>query len=121
MITVDISCDSSELCHYLDRLNRAAEKNLAVKEKILSLFEKGGFDFYASSRVLGAFGGGQKIYLLPSPGLMAMVLEAEREAGVAPPQPVEPEDQKAALMREYVAATKTLAGIAQRIDAIGVR
>ena len=40
------------------------------------------------------------------------------ECGYAPPVPVEPEDERAALQREYIEATKVLAHLATRIDRI---
>ncbi|MCL2298367.1 MAG: hypothetical protein FWC38_00815 [Proteobacteria bacterium] len=43
------------------------------------------------------------------------------EAGYAPPQPVEPEDQKAVLQRQYIEATKTLARLVQRIDSMEIK
>ena len=39
-----------------------------------------------------------------------------REAGYADPQPIEPEDERAALMREYVDTAKALAKMAERIE-----
>lgn len=44
-----------------------------------------------------------------------------RELGYADPQPVEPEDERAALQREYIAAVKTLAAITTRIERNGLR
>lgn len=39
-----------------------------------------------------------------------------REAGYADPMPVEPEDERARLMREYVRATRSLEAISRRMD-----
>jgi hypothetical protein len=41
-----------------------------------------------------------------------------QEVGYAEPQPIEPEDEKARLQRDYIAATKTLAAIAHRIGVL---
>jgi len=39
-----------------------------------------------------------------------------RDAGYADPQPVTPEDEAAQLQREYIAATKVMQALAQRMD-----
>lgn len=39
-----------------------------------------------------------------------------RELGYADPQPIEPEDEKAKLQREFIESTKALAKMAQRIE-----
>jgi hypothetical protein len=39
-----------------------------------------------------------------------------RDAGYADPQPIEPEDERAALQREYSASVKTLAAIVARME-----
>jgi hypothetical protein len=39
-----------------------------------------------------------------------------RYAGYADPQPIEPEDERAALQREYVEAAKSMARMAERIE-----
>lgn len=44
-----------------------------------------------------------------------------REAGYADPVPVEPEDEKALLEREFIAAAKSLQSMAERLQRIGVR
>ena len=44
-----------------------------------------------------------------------------RECGYADPVPVEPEDQHAALQREFSQAVKALAAIASRMDRVGLR
>lgn len=44
-----------------------------------------------------------------------------REAGYADPVPVEPEDEKARLEREFIAAAKSLQSMAERLQRIGVR
>lgn len=41
--------------------------------------------------------------------------------GYADPQPIEPEDEKAALMRQFIAATKTMQAITSRMDHVGLR
>jgi len=43
-----------------------------------------------------------------------------RESGYADPQPIEPEDERATLQREYIAAVKTLAAITTRIERNGL-
>lgn len=40
--------------------------------------------------------------------------------GYADPQPIEPEDEKAALMRQFIQATKTMQAITARMDQAGV-
>jgi hypothetical protein len=42
-----------------------------------------------------------------------------REAGYTEPQPLEPQDERAALMREYVQATKLLQTVAARMERLG--
>jgi hypothetical protein len=42
------------------------------------------------------------------------------EIGYAPPQPVEPEDQMAALQREFIAAVEKQGAIADRIARLGI-
>ena len=42
------------------------------------------------------------------------------DAGYAQPQPLEPEDARAALMREFVQATKASAALVRRLEALGV-
>lgn len=44
-----------------------------------------------------------------------------RECGYADPVPVEPEDQHAALQREFTQAVKALAAITSRMDRVGLR
>ncbi|MEI7443288.1 MAG: hypothetical protein WCK28_00220 [Burkholderiales bacterium] len=51
-------------------------------------------------------------------GCHAVVEFFASECGYAPPQPIEPEDERAALYREYVEATKVLAHLAARLDRI---
>lgn len=43
-----------------------------------------------------------------------------RSAGYAEPQPVEPEDERAGLMREYVEAARAMQRIAERIESLAV-
>jgi hypothetical protein len=43
-----------------------------------------------------------------------------REAGYADPLPVEPEDERAALQREFVQSTKSLERMLSRLQALGV-
>lgn len=51
-------------------------------------------------------------------GCHAVLAFLAAECGYAPPTPVEPEDERAALQREYIEATKVLAHLAARIDRI---
>lgn len=44
-----------------------------------------------------------------------------QDAGYAPPQPVEPEDERAALMRKFVAAAEGMKVIAADLQRFGVR
>lgn len=44
-----------------------------------------------------------------------------RECGYADPQPIEPEDERSALQREYIAAVKTLSTIQTRLERNSVR
>lgn len=44
-----------------------------------------------------------------------------REAGYADPQPIEPEDERASLMREFVHASKVFSTILARMDRAGLR
>lgn len=41
--------------------------------------------------------------------------------GYADPQPIEPEDERAALMRQFIAATKTMQALTARMDHAGLR
>lgn len=43
-----------------------------------------------------------------------------REAGYSDPLPIEPDDERARLQREYIEATKTLQSIASRIERAGM-
>jgi hypothetical protein len=54
-------------------------------------------------------------------GSMAVMRWMAHDAGFAEPVPVEPEDERAKLQRDYIEATKMLAQIANRIDSIPVR
>lgn len=49
-------------------------------------------------------------------GCHAGMLFFAREAGYSDPQPIEPADERAQLMREYVEAAKSLSKMAQRIE-----
>jgi hypothetical protein len=44
-----------------------------------------------------------------------------RDLGYEDARPVEPADEQAALMRDYIAATKQLKGLAERIEARNIR
>lgn len=39
-----------------------------------------------------------------------------QDSGYAPPQPIEPEDERAALQRQFVQAAKAMEGITQRLE-----
>ena len=54
-------------------------------------------------------------------GCHAAMAYISRECGYADPQPIEPEDERAELQREYIAAVKTLAAITTRIERNGLR
>jgi hypothetical protein len=54
-------------------------------------------------------------------GSLAVMRWMAHDAGFAEPIPVEPEDERAKLQRDYIEATKMLAQIANRIDSIPVR
>lgn len=41
--------------------------------------------------------------------------------GYADPQPIDPDDEKAALMRQFIAATKTMQALTSRMDNAGLR
>ena len=41
-------------------------------------------------------------------------------AGYAPPQPIEPEDEQAALMRQFIEAQKGMANIAKQMERAGL-
>lgn len=49
-------------------------------------------------------------------GCHAAIQHIAAECGYAPPVPVDPEDARAALLRDYIEATKTLAKLAERIE-----
>lgn len=51
-------------------------------------------------------------------GCHAVLAFMAAECGYAPPQPVEPEDERAALQREYIEAVKVLAVLSTRLDRI---
>lgn len=44
-----------------------------------------------------------------------------RECGYSDPQPIEPEDEKAKLMRDFIAAQKVMSAIASRLENVGLR
>lgn len=48
-------------------------------------------------------------------GCHAVMIYMSRECGYAEPSPVEPEDEKARLQREYIEATKAIVAIGNRI------
>ena len=54
-------------------------------------------------------------------GCHAAMAYIARECGYADPQPIEPEDERATLQREYIAAVKTLSAITTRIERNGLR
>ena len=43
-----------------------------------------------------------------------------RETGYADPQPIEPDDEKARLQREYIEATKMMSKLAERMQRVGM-
>jgi len=51
---------------------------------------------------------------------MSLLLFLAREAGYADPQPVEPEDERAKLQREYIEATKAMQRLAGRMERAGM-
>jgi len=53
-------------------------------------------------------------------GCHAAMAYITRECGYADPQPIEPEDERATLQREYIAAVKTLSAIQTRLERNGV-
>lgn len=53
-------------------------------------------------------------------GCHAAMAYIARECGYAEPQPIEPEDERATLQREYIAAVKTLSAIQTRLERNGV-
>lgn len=65
----------------------------------------------------------QVLYLLAAGrqvGCHAAMNYLAREAGYSDPLPVEPEDERARLQREYIEATKMLQTIAGRIERAGM-
>lgn len=44
-----------------------------------------------------------------------------RESGYADPTPIEPEDERARLEREFIDAAKTVQAIAERMQRVGIR
>lgn len=48
-------------------------------------------------------------------GCHAVMLYLARECGYSDPTPIEPEDEKAALQRQYIEAVKTMADIMRRV------
>lgn len=44
-----------------------------------------------------------------------------QDAGYAPPVAIEPEDERAALMREFVQASKGFTGLVARMDRVGLK
>lgn len=55
-----------------------------------------------------------------SAGVHVLAAFEMRDAGYAEPQPVEPEDERAALQREFVQSTKSLEKMLARLQALGV-
>lgn len=76
----------------LDCLNPDRKEKLCLDQALLILRE---------SRVAGCHAG------------MAFIT---RHAGYADPQPIEPEDERAALQRDYIAAVNSLRAITQRLE-----
>lgn len=44
-----------------------------------------------------------------------------RESGYADPSPIEPEDERARLEREFIAAVKVMSGMADRLARLGIK
>lgn len=70
----------------------------------------------------------------PAPGFVCGLLRLElstgvhilaafeaMDAGYAPPQPIEPEDEKAALEREFIKASKAFTNLVGRLERAGLR
>lgn len=53
-------------------------------------------------------------------GVHILAAYEARDAGYADPVPVEPEDERAKLMREYIEATKVMQSISARMHSVGV-
>ena len=51
----------------------------------------------------------------------AAIAYINRECGYADPQPIEPEDERAALQREFVATGKTLRDLLARMERAGLK
>jgi hypothetical protein len=56
--------------------------------------------------------------LARSKGCHAGINFIARDLGYSDPKPVEPEDERAALQRQYIEATRTLVRLAERIDVL---
>lgn len=54
-------------------------------------------------------------------GIHTLAAYEMRDAGYSDPQPVEPEDERAALMREFVQASKGFASLVARMDRAGLK
>lgn len=54
-------------------------------------------------------------------GVHILAAYEAREAGYADPQPIEPEDERAALEREFVLASKAMTNLFARMDRAGLR
>jgi hypothetical protein len=54
-------------------------------------------------------------------GCHAAINYITRDSGYSDPLPIEPEDEKAKLMREFVAAQKAMSSIADRLANVGLR
>lgn len=66
----------------------------------------------------------QVVYLMKAGraiGCHAAANHTMREAGYADPTPVEPDDEKARLEREFIAAAKGISAIADRLARLGVK
>lgn len=53
-------------------------------------------------------------------GCHAGIAYITRACGYADPQPTEPEDERAALQRQYIDAVRTLANLQTRIECVGL-
>lgn len=54
-------------------------------------------------------------------GCHAAINYMTRESGYSDPQPIEPEDEKAKLMREFITASKAMAMISERLANVGLK
>lgn len=54
-------------------------------------------------------------------GCHAAVNYMTRESGYSDPQPIEPEDEKAKLMRDFITAQKAMSHLAEKLSNVGLR